>query len=186
MTTINDIRDRIPSYARDLGLNLGAVMTRQGSPGLDSRQILGIALASAIASRNAGLAAELEAHARAELDPAYIAAVRAAAAIMGMNNVYYRFVHQVGDDDYGRMPARLRMNVLRDPGVPKTDFELLSLAVSAVNGCGLCISSHEKTLRAEGVSAETIQSVIRIAAVIHGVAGVLEYEAAATAAARVA
>jgi alkyl hydroperoxide reductase subunit D len=186
MNTIDDIRDRIPAYARDLGLNLGTVMTPRGSPGLAQGQILGIALASAIASRNVTLATELEAHARAELDPAHVGAVKAAAAVMGMNNIYYRFVHLVSDGDYGRMPARLRMNVLRNPGVPKTDFELLSLAVSAVNGCGLCISSHEKTLRAEGVSAEGIQSAIRIAAVIHGVAGVLEYEAVATADARAA
>ena len=120
MNTIDEIRDRIPSYARDLGLNLGAVMTRQGSPGLEPRQILGIALASAIASRNVELAVELEAHAEAELDPAHIDAVKAATAVMGMNNIYYRFVHLVDDGDYARMPARLRMNVLRDPGVPKT------------------------------------------------------------------
>ena len=186
MNKIDEIRDRIPSYARDLGLNLGAVMTPQGSPGLDGAQIAGIALASAIASRNVTLATEFEAHAAAELDPAHIDAVKAAAAVMGMNNIYYRFVHLVDDGDYARMPARLRMNVLRNPGVPKTDFELLSLAVSAVNGCGLCISSHEKTLRNEGVSAEAIQSAIRIAAVVHGIAGVLEYESVAASESRAA
>lgn len=186
MNTIDDIRDRIPEYARDLGLNLGSVMTPQGSPGLDQAQILGIALASAIASKNAPLAAELETLARSSLEPADIGAVKAAAAVMGMNNIYYRFLHLVEDADYARMPARLRMNVLRNPGVPKTDFELLSLAVSAINGCGLCIASHEKTLRAEGVTAEAIQSTIRIAAVVHGIAGVLGHESAAEHASRAA
>lgn len=93
---------------------------------------------------------------------------------MGMNNIYYRFLHLVEDAEYQSMPARLRMNVIGNPGIDKLDFELLSLAVSAVNGCGLCIISHERKLRDHGVTRETIQSAVRIAAVIHAVAGVLE------------
>jgi alkyl hydroperoxide reductase subunit D len=93
---------------------------------------------------------------------------------MGMNNVYYRFLHLVGDADYQTMPARLRMNVMANPGIDKLDFELYSLAVSAVNGCGLCIESHEKLLRKHEVSREAIQSAVRIAAVVHAVAVVLE------------
>ena len=77
------------------------------------------------------------------------------------------------------MPARLRMNVLANPGIDKNDFELLSLAVSAVNGCGMCVTSHDKTLRTHGVSREAIQSAVRIASVIHATAGVLEYAQAA-------
>jgi len=96
---------------------------------------------------------------------------------MGMNNVYYRFLHLVEDAEYSTLPARLRMNVIGNPGIPKLDFELLSLAVSAINACGLCITSHEKKLRADGVSREMIQSAVRIAAVVHAVAGVLEYGA---------
>ena len=93
---------------------------------------------------------------------------------MGMNNIYYRFLHLVDDPEYQSMPARLRMNVIGNPGIDKLDFELLALAVSAVNGCGLCITSHERKLRAHGVTREAIQSAVRIAAVIHAVAGVLE------------
>ena len=100
----------------------------------------------------------------------------AAAAIMGMNNVYYRFLHLVEDDDYASMPARLRMNVIGAPGVDKVDFELYSLAASAVNGCGLCITAHESVLRKAGVSREAIQSAVRIASVIHAVAAILEYD----------
>ena len=98
---------------------------------------------------------------------------------MGMNNIYYRFLHLVEDGEYATMPARLRMNIIGNPGIDKLDFELLSLAVSAVNGCGMCITSHEKKLRIGGISREQIQSAIRIASVIHAVAGVLEYQAAA-------
>lgn len=77
------------------------------------------------------------------------------------------------------MRAKLRMNVIAKPGIDKASFELMSIAVSAINGCGMCIESHEKTLRAEGISREAIQSAVRIAAVINAAAGTLAYEQAA-------
>src|SRR3984885_12451542 len=88
----------------------------------------------------------------------------AAAAVMGMNNIYYRFLHLVEDAEYKQMPARLRMNVLANPGIDKQDFELLSLAVSAINGCGTCVASHERQLRQHGMSGEGGQRAVRIAA----------------------
>ena len=174
-TTLDLIRDSIPDYARDLKLNLGSVLTEAGAPGLNDRQIWAVAVASAIASRNLAFTRALEAAAAGHLDAAHLQAARAAAAIMGMNNIYYRFLHLVEDSEYQAMPARLRMNILGNPGIDKLDFELLSLAVSAVNGCGLCISSHEKKLRAHSYTREMIQSAVRIAATVHAVAGVLEY-----------
>ena len=177
-TTLDVIRDSIPDYARDLKLNLGSVLTETGAPGLNSQQIWAVALASSIASRNLAFTRALESAASEHLDAAHLQAARAAAAIMGMNNIYYRFLHLVEDDEYQAMPARLRMNILANPGIDKLDFELLSLAVSAVNGCGLCISSHEKKLRQHGFTREMIQSAVRIAASVHAVAGVLEYHRA--------
>ena len=172
---LDPIRDRIPAYAKDLSLNLGSVLTTQGSPALSQDQILGTALACAHAARDARITDLFETAIGDAVAPEIKDAARAAAAIMGMNNVYYRFVHLTEDEDYLRMPARLRMNVLRDPGVNKDDFELFCLAVSAVNGCGLCVSSHEKALRKAGFSREAIQSAARIAAVIDAVAGVLAH-----------
>jgi alkyl hydroperoxide reductase subunit D len=96
---------------------------------------------------------------------------------MGMNNVYYRFTHLVGGD-YRSMPARLRMNVMAKPGVEKVDFELWSLAVSAINGCGMCMEAHEKVVLQGGLSKEQVQAAVRIAAVVHAVAAVLDGEAA--------
>ena len=177
-TTLDLIRDAIPDYARDLKLNLGSVLTTAGAPGLNEPQIWAVALASAIASRNLAFTRDIEAAAGEHLDAAHLQAARAAAAIMGMNNIYYRFLHLVEDAEYQSMPARLRMNILANPGIDKLDFELLSLAVSAVNGCGLCISSHEKKLRQHGFTREMIQSAVRIAATVHAVAGVLEYSQA--------
>jgi alkyl hydroperoxide reductase subunit D len=181
MTTLDAIRDSLPDYARDLRLNLGSVLAPTGAPGLNEQQIWAIAVASAIASRNVGFAKQIEALAAATLDEAYLTAARSAAAIMGMNNIYYRFLHLVEDVEYSQMPARLRMNVIGSPGIDKLDFELLSLAVSAVNGCGMCIVAHEKQLRKHDVSKEAIQSAVRIAATIHAVAGVLEHSAVAPA-----
>jgi alkyl hydroperoxide reductase subunit D len=177
-TTLELIRESIPDYARDLKLNLGSVLTVAGAPGLNERQIWTVAVASAIASRNLSFTRGIEAAAEEYLDAAHLQAARAAAAIMGMNNIYYRFLHLVEDAEYQAMPARLRMNILANPGIDKLDFELLSLAVSAINGCGLCISSHEKKLRQHGFTREMIQSAVRIAATVHAVAGVLEYSQA--------
>lgn len=176
-TTLDSVRDLIPDYARDLKLNLGSVLTPTGAPGLNEQQIWSVALASAIASRNNAFTHAIEAAAGAQLDAAHLQAARAAAAIMGMNNIYYRFLHLVEDAEYQSLPARLRMNILGNSGIDKLDFELLSLAVSAINGCGLCVTSHEKKLRAHGITREQIQSAVRIAAVVHAVAGVLEYSA---------
>ncbi|MBX5461933.1 MAG: carboxymuconolactone decarboxylase family protein [Steroidobacteraceae bacterium] len=175
--SLDTIRDSLPDYARDLKLNLGSVLTPAGAPGLSGKQIWAVAVAAAIASRNVDFAHKLEALAAAHLDDAHLTAARAAAAIMGMNNIYYRFLHLVEDAEYAQMPARLRMNVIANPGVEKLDFELMSLAVSAVNGCGMCIVAHEKQLRKHDVSREAIQSAVRIAATVHAVAGVLEHSA---------
>ena len=93
---------------------------------------------------------------------------------MAMNNVYYRFLHLVEDAEYAKLPARLRMNVIGNPGIARADFELLSLAVSAINGCGTCVAAHERQLRQHGLEREAVQSAVRIAATVHAVARVLE------------
>lgn len=171
--TIETLRKTIPDYARDLRLNLQTVLSEAGAPGLAPRQIWSVALATALATGNASLIEAVEADGAEDLDSAHQEAARAAAAIMGMNNVYYRFLHLVGDESYRQLPARLRMNVIASPGIAQADFELACLAVSAVNGCGLCVESHEKTLRRHGVSQDAIHSAVRIASVIHAVGKVL-------------
>ena len=150
------------------------MLSTAGAPGLTEKQIWAVALASAIASRNVSFTRDIEVLAGAHLDSAYVSAARAAAAIMGMNNIYYRFLHLVEDPEYAQMPARLRMNIIGNPGIDKQDFELLSVAISAINGCGTCVASHERTLRKHGLGREAIQSTIRIAATVHAVARVLE------------
>jgi len=173
--TIETLKNALPAFAKDLKLNLSSLAA---DTTLTPQQTLGGLLAAAIASRSAPVIAAVSADAAAGLTPQAFEAAKTAAAIMAMNNIYYRFVHLVSDPEYGTLPARLRMNALANPGVDKVDFELWSLIVSAVNGCGLCIDSHEKVLRKAGVSAAQVQQAIRIAAVVHAVAVTLETEAA--------
>jgi alkyl hydroperoxide reductase subunit D len=113
-----------------------------------------------------------EAEAAGKTRDAYLNAARAAAAVMAMNNVYYRFVHLASNPVYETLPARLRMNAIGNPGIDKADFELFSLAVSAQNGCGMCIDAHERVLTQHGVKAETVQGAVRIAAVMKALATV--------------
>ena len=176
MNTLESIRESLPGYARDLQLNLGTVLTPAGAPGLSERQIWAVGLAAASASGNAAFTARLQALAAQHLDAAHVSAAHAAAAIMAMNNVYYRFLHLVQDEEYARLPARLRMSVIGNPGIAKADFELLALAVSAINGCGSCVAAHERQLRQHGLEREAVQSAVRIAATVHAVARVLEGE----------
>jgi alkyl hydroperoxide reductase subunit D len=181
--SLDTIRASLPDYARDLKLNLSSVL---GVPTLTPQQLWGTAVASAIAARNPALRDAVLAEATLHIGPAALNAAKAAAAIMGMNNVYYRFTHLVGKSDYQTMPARLRMNVIGNPGVDRVDFELWSLAVSAINGCGMCLDAHERELVTKGIGPEAVQDVVRIASVLHAVAVVLEAEQGAAPSAAVA
>ncbi|HLE01812.1 MAG TPA: carboxymuconolactone decarboxylase family protein, partial [Bdellovibrionota bacterium] len=101
------------------------------------------------------------------VSPEYVEAAKAASTIMAMNNVYYRFTHLVEDREFANMPARLRMNIMSSPGIPKVDFELMCLAISAISGCGACMNSHVDQARKGGLSTEGIQSAVRIASVLN-------------------
>ncbi|HST29079.1 MAG TPA: carboxymuconolactone decarboxylase family protein [Rudaea sp.] len=171
---LNELKSRIPDYAKDLRLNLDSVLAETGAPGLSQKQIGLVALASAIAARHAPVVAAIGAEAVKHANAQELDGARTAAAIMAMNNIYYRFTHLVSEPEYGTLRANLRMNAMANPGCDKIDFELCSIAVSAINGCGACMDSHEKTLKKHGVSAQAIQSAVRIAAVVHAVAVTLE------------
>jgi lipoyl-dependent peroxiredoxin subunit D len=167
------LKSQIQDYAKDVRLNLDSVLSEEGAPGLTQKQITAIALSSAYGTKNKELISAIEQGAAGILDDAYLYACRGATTIMAMNNVYYRFIHLAEDDELTKMPARLRMNVIGKPGIEKMDFEFLSLAVSAIEGCGKCITSHVHELRKAGATNEAIQSSIRIAAVINSVAQAL-------------
>jgi len=165
--SIKALADTLPDYAKDIRLNVGSLV---GDQTLGDQRKYGLLLACAHGSGYRPLVEATEAEVAGKLSPEAANAARAAAAVMAMNNVYYRFVHLASNKEYGQLPAKLRMNVIGSPGIEKDDFELFSLAVSAMNGCGMCIDSHEKVLKGHGVNAETIQAAARIAAVMKAVA----------------
>ena len=167
--SLKQFADALPDYAKDLRLNLSSLLNDQM---LGDQRKLGLLLACAHGTgyRQIVEAAEAEVEGRLGADAAD--AARSAAAVMAMNNVYYRFVHLASNPEYGTLPAKLRMNAIATHGIDKADFELFSLAVSAMNGCGMCIDSHERVLQQHGVKAETIQAAARIGAVVKAVATV--------------
>ncbi|QKW21354.1 alkyl hydroperoxide reductase [Kitasatospora sp. NA04385] len=171
---LDELKAALPDYAKDLKLNLGSVI---GNSDLPQQQLWGTVLACAMATRSPIVLRELEPEAKANLKPEAYEAAKGAAAIMAMNNVYYRTLHLLSDKEYGTMRAGLRMNIIGNPGVDKVDFELWSFAVSAINGCGQCLDSHEGVLRKAGVDREVIQAAVKIAATVQAVAAVLDAEA---------
>ncbi|MDF1654368.1 MAG: carboxymuconolactone decarboxylase family protein [Coxiellaceae bacterium] len=168
--TIQELRNNLPDYAKDIRLNLSSVLTAGGAPGLKQEQVLGVALASAYATKEVAVIEALTAEVDDVLTQAHVNAAKAAAVIMAMNNIYYRFAHLTSDTDLQKMPANLRMSVVANPGIEQEDFELYSLAVSALNGCGKCMDAHSATLIKSGVSREGVQSAVRIASVINAAA----------------
>ncbi|MFE7109715.1 alkyl hydroperoxide reductase [Streptomyces sp. NPDC057575] len=175
---LDELKAAVPDFAKDLKLNLGSVIGNADDTALlTQQQLWGTVLACAIASRSPKVLRELEPEAKANLSAEAYAAAKSAAAIMAMNNVFYRTRHLLSDPEYGTLRAGLRMNVIGKPGVEKIDFELWSLAVSAINGCGQCLDSHEQVLRKAGVDRETIQEAVKIASVIQAVGVTLDAEA---------
>jgi len=167
--SLKQFAEALPDYAKDVRLNLGSILSDQLMP--EERKLaLIVACAHATGYRPLVEAAESEVEGRLPEEVAN--AARGAAAVMAMNNVYYRFVHLASNPEYGKMPARLRMNIIASHGIAKAEFELMSLAVSAMNGCGMCIDSHERVLIEHGVKPEAIQSAVRVAAVMNALARV--------------
>ncbi|THD52847.1 carboxymuconolactone decarboxylase family protein [Phenylobacterium sp.] len=174
--SLETLRETLPAYAKDISLNLSSLA---GETLLSDQQKWGAFVASAHAAGSPPVIKAMEAAAAdAGLSVEALTAAKAAAAIMGMNNVYYRATHLLTNKEYATLPARLRMNVLANPGVEKVDFELWSTAVSAVNGCGMCLDAHEAELKKHGVTAQQIQTALRIAAVVNAVSQVIAGEAA--------
>lgn len=164
---LDSIKNQLPAFAKDVKLNLSAVLTQAE---LTPLQVWGTAIAVATALGDRDLCQALQHEAGNALSTEQAEAAQGVAAVMATNNVYYRFCHLAEDKELLTMPARLRMNALRSSVVSHIDIELWSLAVSAVNGCGLCIESHYKKLREQNVGRAEIVAVIRIAAVLTSMA----------------
>ena len=165
--SLENLKSEIPGFAKDIKLNISSLLNEDL---LNDQQLYGCFLATALASGNARVIRAAEADAKDKLSPEAVEASKGAHAIMAMNNVYYKFVGFLEGKEYQTMPPKLRMNIIGNPGVEKSDFELWSLAVSAINGCKFCVNSHEELLVKEGLSRDQIQAAIRVASVVHAAA----------------
>ena len=172
MEFLNAIKELIPDYAKDIRLNIDGTIGRSSLEGSDA---VGVALAAAFAAksktlidaiRNAGVLSPEETH-----------AALTAAALMGMNNVWYPYVEMTGNADLKSQPAGLRMNAYASHGgVDKRRFEMYALAASIIGKCHFCVKSHFDTLLAEGMSSTQVRDVGRIAAVVNAAAQVIAAE----------
>jgi alkyl hydroperoxide reductase subunit D len=151
--SLKEFAEILPDYAKDIRLNLSSILSDQL---IGEERKLGLLLACAHGSAYRPLVSAAEAEVAGKLTDEYANAARGAAAVMAMNNVYYRFVHLVANPEYGKMPARLRMNFIG----------------SAMNGCGMCIDSHERVLLEHGVKPDAIQAAARIGSVMKALATV--------------
>ena len=173
MSAVNEIKALVPDYAKDVRLNLDGTILRSALPVAEA---LGVALAAAYATRNARLVAFLRAD--DALPPEQANAALTAAALMGMNNVWYPFVEMAGDAELKTRPAQLRMQAYATHGgVDKRLFELFALAASIVGKCHFCVQSHYKMLKENGLTAQQLRDVGRIAAVVTAAALALDAEA---------
>ncbi len=174
--SIEQLREAIPDYAKDLKINLGNVLSGSSLPPLET---YGAALASALVAKQSAVIRALSLEAQQHLSATEIDAVASAAAIMGMTNVWYKLAGIHDDAEVKQIPPRLRMQVMvNHGGVPKRSFEAFSLAASIVNACPVCITSHTAVLRQEGLSAQQIADIGRIAAVVKAVADTLAFDQA--------
>lgn len=169
-----ELQTSLPNYAKDIRLNLSSLMNSEDT--LTKQQHWGTLLACAMACKNEALYKAISTDAKSHLTTEAYSAAKSAAALMAMNNVYYRFTHLVSNNEYTTMPANLRMSIMAQPGIDKNDFELFSLAVSAIFGCGKCMDAHEKILQKNGITKEQIQQTLRIAAIAHATATILSTE----------
>lgn len=170
MNSIIELKSRLPDWAKDVRLNLDATISRSS---LEPRLAVGAALAAAYAARSPDL---VEAFRQPDaLDPQHANGALAAAALMGMNNVWYPFVEMADDAEVRTMRPELRMNAYATHGgVDKLAFELYALAASIVGKCEHCVQSHAKLLRESGLTAQQLRDVGRIAATVSAAAQALE------------
>ncbi len=166
MSWVDQVKESIPDHAKDIKLNLDAVINRSG---LDEVDAHACAFAAAVAAGNGDLAFEISMNGPL-VGTDEREAAKTAAALMGMNNVWYPFVEMAADESMKGLPAGLRMNAYATHGgVSKKKFEMYALAASIVGKCHFCVKSHYDILKNEGMTTQELMAVGRIAAVITAV-----------------
>ena len=151
-------------YLRDLKLNFNSILE---SAHISSKEIGLLGLACAANNTNRPLIEFFASFAREhEANAEEIAEAVACASLLASNNIFYRFRHFTQKEKYTQMPARIRMQIMAKPSTGKEFFELMSLAVSAINGCEMCVNAHEDSLIKMGTTEERIFDAVRIASLV--------------------
>jgi len=168
MTWVDQLSENLPEYAKDIRLNLDAVINRSS---IDSEQALYLSIAAAFATGNSKLLTFLVANATDEVEKN---AALTAGAIMAQNNVWYPYLEMADDANLKGLPAQLRMNAISSHGgTTKGKFEAYSLASSVVGKCHFCVKAHYETLKKEGYSIEQLRDIGRIAATMNALSKIL-------------
>ncbi len=175
MENLEALKSAIPDYAKDVKINLSTLLSQENQL-LTAKQIFGAALTSAYVTKEKTLIRVLENEVQNILSEAEVKAAKTAVVLMGMNNIYYRFLHISSDKEYGQMPAGLRMQGIKNHEIDKNDFEIFALAASVMNGCGMCIDAHANQLVKHGITKSQVQMVAKIAAVVNSAAQLLVIE----------
>ncbi|HEY2580621.1 MAG TPA: carboxymuconolactone decarboxylase family protein [Mucilaginibacter sp.] len=158
-------------YLRDMKLNFASTLT---SEHLNTKECALLGLATAVNNNNSPLTqfftryAEVQGATAEETGEAV-----GCASLLASNNVFYRFRHFTQKEKYGQIPARIRMQLMMKPITGKEFFELMSLAISAVNGCEMCVNAHEDSLIKLGTTEERIFDAVRIASIVTAVGKVI-------------
>lgn len=170
MDWLEALKDRMPEHAKDIRLNLDAVISRSS---LAAEDAVAVALAAASAAKSPALVQAF----KAAVQPAEGYAALTAAALMGMNNTWYPYVEMAGDEELKTLKPELRMNAYASHGgVARAKFEAYALAASIVGKCHFCVQSHYALLKKEGWTTQQLRDVGRIAAVVNAAALVLAAE----------
>jgi alkyl hydroperoxide reductase subunit D len=168
MTWVDQLKDSLPEYAKDIKLNLDAVINRST---IDSEHAMYLSIASAFATGNGKLLAFITASATDDVERN---AALTAGAIMAQNNVWYPYIEMADDQNLSGLPAQLRMNsIASHGGTTKAKFEAYSLASSIIGKCHFCVKAHYETLKQEGYSVEQLRDIGRIAATINALSKIL-------------
>lgn len=176
MQKTSALLEQLPEEAADLKANAERVLAGES---LDTVQTWGTALAAAYFIRHRPLTKAIRADAEAAgLSSADLSDAKGAAAIMGMNTVYFRFRHIMHTDAYSQKAFNLRMMRMKQVATDQTHFELYSIGPAALAGCELCLKAHEAAVKKGGLNEENVHDAVRIASVLHGIAVALEMEPA--------
>ncbi len=175
MEFLQAIKGRLPDYAKDIRLNLDGTIARSSLQGSDAA---GVALAAAVAAGSKVIADAIRG--AGVLSPEEVNGALTAAALMGMNNVWYPYIEMADDTDLTQQRAELRMNAYASSGgVDRRRFEMYALAASVVGKCRFCIKSHYDQLKHhQGMTTQQLRDIGRIAAVINAAAQVIAVESA--------